>query len=196
MNQQQKKILISFLFLSLSFGMFSQTPINLKSKVDTLSIKIGEEIKYEFSFVADSLNDFEFKLLKFNPPIDVIQEFQIDTLYEGNIVRFVKKYSLTSFESGSFSITPPIKILNQIIKSRDSINISFSGDKVDTVSKKFFDIKNIIQVERNNEGWWKKYFLILSLTSIIFFISKNFLLTVSTLTLDTLIKIDSWDLII
>jgi hypothetical protein len=162
-----KKILISFLFLSLSFGLFSQTPINLKSKVDTLSIKIGEEIKYEFSFVADSLNDFEFKLLKFNPPIDVIQEFQIDTLYEGNIVRFVKKYSLTSFESGSFSITPPIKILNQIIKSRDSIIISVSGVKVDTVSKKFFDIKNIIQVERNNEGWWKKYFLILSIISIL-----------------------------
>ena len=162
-----KKILISFLFLSLSFGLFSQTPINLKSKVDTLSIKIGEEIKYEFSFVADSLNDFEFKLLKFNPPIDVIQEFQIDTLYEGNIVRFVKKYSLTSFESGSFSITPPIKILNQIIKSRDSIIISVSSVKVDTVSKKFFDIKNIIEVEKDNEGWWKKYFLILSIISIL-----------------------------
>ena len=162
-----KKILISFLFLNLSFGLFSQTPINLKSKVDTLSIKIGEEIKYEFSFVADSLNDFEFKLLKFNPPIDVIQEFQIDTLYEENMVRFVKKYSLTSFETGSFSIIPPIKILDQIIKSRDSIIIIVSGVKVDTVSKKFFDIKNIIQVERNNEGWWKKYFLILSIILIL-----------------------------
>ena len=77
-----KKIIISFFLLNLSFGLLSQTPINLKSKADTLSIKIGEEIKYEFSFVADSLNDFEFKLLKFNPPIDVIQEFQIDTLFE------------------------------------------------------------------------------------------------------------------
>ena len=101
-----KKILILFLFLSLSFGLFSQTPINLKSKVDTLSIKIGEEIKYEFSFVADSLNDFKFKLLKFKPPIDVIKEFQIDTLYEENMVRFIKKYSLTSFEPGSFSVIP------------------------------------------------------------------------------------------
>ena len=162
-----KKILISFLFFFLSFGLLSQTPINLKSKVDTLSIKIGEEIKYEFSFVADSLNDFEFKLLKFNPPIDVIQEFQIDTLFENNRVRFIKKYSLTSFEPGSFSITPPIKILDQIIKSQDSILISVSGIKVDTVSKKFFDIKNIIEVEKDYEGWWKKYFLILSIISIL-----------------------------
>ena len=111
-----KKIIISFFLLNLSFGLLSQPPIILKSKADTLSIKIGEEIKYEFSFVADSLNDFEFKLLKFNPPIDVIQEFQIDTLYEENMVRFVKKYSLTSFETGSFSIIPPIKFLDQIIK--------------------------------------------------------------------------------
>ena len=162
-----KKILISFLFFFLSFGLLSQTPINLKSKVDTLSIKIGEEIKYEFSFVADSLNDFEFKLLKFNSPIDVIQEFQIDTLFENNRVRFIKKYSLTSFEPGSFSITPPIKILDQIIKSQDSILISVSGIKVDTVSKKFFDIKNIIEVEKDYEGWWKKYFLILSIISIL-----------------------------
>ncbi|MDA9125042.1 hypothetical protein N9J47_02910, partial [Flavobacteriaceae bacterium] len=66
-----KKIIISFFLLNLSFGLFSQSPINLKSKVDTLSIKVGEKINYEFSFISDSLNDFEFKLLKFNPPIDV-----------------------------------------------------------------------------------------------------------------------------
>ena len=161
-----KKLIISFFLLNLSFGLFSQSPINLKSKVDTLSIKVGEKINYEFSFVSDSLNDFEFKLLKFNPPIDVIQDFKMDTLFNENKVEFVKKYSLTSFEAGTFSITPPIKIIDQIIKYQDSILINVSSVKVDTVSKKFFDIKNIIQVERNNDGWWKKYFLILSIISI------------------------------
>ena len=138
-----KKLIISFFLLNLSFGLFSQSPINLKSKVDTLSIKVGEKINYEFSFVSDSLNDFEFKLLKFNPPIDVIQDFKMDTLFNENKVEFVKKYSLTSFEAGTFSITPPIKIIDQIIKYQDSILINVSSVKVDTVSKKFFDIKNI-----------------------------------------------------
>ncbi len=167
-----KKIIISVFFLSLSFGLTSQTPIKLKSKVDTLSIKVGEEIKYEFSFLADSLNDFEFKLLKFNPPINVIQDFKIDTLFEENKIKFVKKYSLTSFESGSFSLIPPIKIIDQIINSQDSILINVSSVKVDTVSKKFFDIKNIIQVEKNNDGWWKKYFLALCSISIIILFVK------------------------
>ena len=33
--------------------------------------------------------------------------------------------------------------------------------KVDTVSKKFFDIKEIIQVDENNKGWWIKYLIVL-----------------------------------
>ena len=40
----------------------------------------------------------------------------MDTLFKENKVEFVKKYSLTSFEAGTFSITPPIKIIDQIIK--------------------------------------------------------------------------------
>ena len=61
-----------------------------------------------------------------------------------NKYRFTKKYSLTSFEPGSFSIINPLKIKDQIIKTGDSIVVNVSNVKVDTVSKKFFDIKNII----------------------------------------------------
>ena len=59
---------------------------------------------------------------------------------------------MTSFESGSYSITPPIIIRDNIIKLNDSIVIDISTIEVDTVSKKFFDIKNIIPVSKNNEG--------------------------------------------
>ena len=46
--------------------------------------------------------------------------------------------------------------------------IDISTIEVDTVSKKFFDIKNIIPVSKNNEGWWKKYFITISFIAIIF----------------------------
>ena len=39
----------------------------------------------------------------------------------------------------------------------DSILINVLNIKVDTVSKKFFDIKNITEIQKNNDGWWKKY---------------------------------------
>ena len=95
----------------------------------------------------------------------------MDTLIIKNKYRFTKRYSLTSFEPGSFSIINPLKIVDQIIKTGDSIIVNVSNVKVDTVSKKFFDIKNIISVDRNNKGWWKKYFLFFSIAIILFLIS-------------------------
>ena len=157
--------IIVFSFLS---KLYSQSVINVESKVDTTSIKVGEKIKYEFSFSIDSLTDLNFEIRKFNPPFEIIEDFQMDTLMNKNQKRIVKKYFLTSFESGSYSITPPIIIRDNIIKLNDSIVIDISTIEVDTVSKKFFDIKNIIPVSKNNEGWWKKYFITISFIAIIF----------------------------
>ena len=165
------KIVFIAIFICTSASLYSQAVIDVDSKIDTLTIKVGEEIKYEFSFTLDSIEKSEFKFSKINPPFEIIEEFELDTLIIKNKYRFTKRYSLTSFEPGSFSIINPLKIVDQIIKTGDSIIVNVSNVKVDTVSKKFFDIKNIISVDRNNEGWWKKYFLFFSIVIILFLIS-------------------------
>lgn len=165
------KIVLIAIFICTSASLYSQAVIDVDSKIDTLTIKVGEEIKYEFSFTLDSIEKSEFKFSKINPPFEIIEEFELDTLIIKNKYRFTKRYSLTSFEPGSFSIINPLKIVDQIIKTGDSIIVNVSNVKVDTVSKKFFDIKNIISVDRNNEGWWKKYFLFFSTAIILFLIS-------------------------
>ena len=165
------KIVFIAIFICTSASLYSQAVIDVDSKIDTLTIKVGEEIKYEFSFTLDSIEKSELKFSKINPPFEIIEEFELDTLIIKNKYRFTKRYSLTSFEPGSFSIINPLKIVDQIIKTGDSIIVNVSNVKVDTVSKKFFDIKNIISVDRNNEGWWKKYFLFFSIVIILFLIS-------------------------
>ena len=162
------KIVFIAIFICVSTSLYSQSVIEVDSKIDTLTIKVGEEIKYEFSFTLDSTEKSELKFLKINPPFEIIEEFALDTIPIKNKYRFTKKYSLTSFEPGSFSIINPLKIKDQIIKIGDSIVVNVSNIKVDTVSKKLFDIKNIILVERNNKGWWKKYFLFFSIAIILF----------------------------
>ena len=162
------KIVFIAIFICTSASLYSQAFIDVDSKIDTLTIKVGEEIKYEFSFTLDSIEMSEFKFSKINPPFEIIEEFELDTLIIKNKYRFTKRYSLTSFEPGSFSIINPLKIVDQIIKTGDSIIVNVSNVKVDTVSKKFFDIKNIIPVSKNNEGWWKKYFITISFIAIIF----------------------------
>ena len=165
------KIVFIAILICTNASLYSQAVIDVDSKIDTLTIKVGEEIKYEFSFTLDSIEKSELEFSKINPPFEIIEEFELDTLIIKNKYRFTKRYSLTSFEPGSFSIINPLKIVDQIVKKGDSIIVNVSNVKVDTVSKKFFDIKNIISVDRNNEGWWKKYFLFFSIAIILFLIS-------------------------
>ena len=158
---------IVLIFLLLSTKAFSQSFL-IESKVDTDSIKVGEEIRYEFSFALDSIETLNFKLQKINLPFEILEEYDFDTILTNNKYRLIKKYSITSFEPGSFPLIAPLNINNQILRTKDSIIINVSNVKVDTVSKKFFDIKNIIAVEKNTEGWWKKYFIVISIGLMVF----------------------------
>ena len=86
--------IIVFSFLS---KLYSQSVINVESKVDTTSIKVGEKIKYEFSFSIDSLTDLNFEIRKFNPPFEIIEDFQMDTLMNKNQKKDCKKVLFDKF---------------------------------------------------------------------------------------------------
>ena len=85
-----------------------------------------------------------------------------------------KKYSITSFEAGSYYLKPKKIDINGKIFESDSILIEVASVKVDTVSKKFFDIKEIIQVDENNKGWWIKYLIVLIFIIAGFLFFQNF----------------------
>ena len=71
--------------------------INVESKVDTTFIKVGEKIKYEFSFSIDSLSDLNFEIRKFNPPFEIIEDFQIDTILNKNQKSILKEWLLLNW---------------------------------------------------------------------------------------------------
>ena len=58
------KIVFIAIFICVSTSLYSQAVIDVDSKIDTLTIKVGEEIKYEFSFTLDSIEKSEFKIFK------------------------------------------------------------------------------------------------------------------------------------
>ena len=163
-----KLALIIAYFICGSTQMFSQQAPVLSSSVDTSSIKIGEQINYEIKIKIDPASFFQLEENQSLSPFDIIEEFKIDTFKKAGEINFTKKFSITSFEPGSFSIRSPKILIDDILYYSDSILIDVLNVKVDTVSKKFFDIKNITELQKNNEGWWKKYFLGLFIFAIIF----------------------------
>lgn len=147
---------IFVIFLCASFQIFSQQKPVLVLDVDTTTIKVGEQINYKIQINSDTIIDIQWGEKKFLLPFEIIEEFETDTI-KGKTIKFEKNFSITSFEPGSFLLKSPKISIDNILHYSDSILIEVLNVKVDTVSKKFFDIKNIIEVKRNNDGWWKIY---------------------------------------
>ena len=141
------KALITTTLLCVNISLFSQELPVISSKADTKSIKVGEQINYELNLITDTLTFIKVEASKFSSPFEIIQEEDWDTLKLNNQFNFKKKFSLTSFEPGSFFLKSPKIFVNEVLFYSDSILIDVSNVKVDTVSKKFFDIKNIIEVK-------------------------------------------------
>ena len=147
-----------FLFL-LSSSIFAQQK-QVETSIDTTKNKIGAEFKLTVKTVVSSKSKVVFPKLKNIGPLEVIQSYPIDTVKKDDTYELIKKYGLTQFDSGQYTI-PGIKIL--IDKKEyltDSIKVEVANVKVDTLQQKMYDIKDISSVESNND-WWI-YVLILA----------------------------------
>jgi hypothetical protein len=131
-----------FLYILLLFGFLAtaQKLPTVSVKVDTTKIRIGEQINYQIT-VNDAENGVIFSKLQLDSlgKIEIIESLNIDTLKN----RLIKKYKLTSFDSGRYVIPKqPIYIWNQPYYT-DSVWIDVATVAVDTTKQKMYPIKAI-----------------------------------------------------
>jgi len=128
----KKQILLLFLFLS-SLAYAQQ----VKVEVDTTNIRIGEQFKYQIS-VDDTANVIIPKLENLKG-IEIVEDIATDTL-EKNLI---KKYILTSFDSGAYYIPSQQIFIRNRAYLTDSILINVATVAIDTTKQKMFPIKAI-----------------------------------------------------
>lgn len=164
-----------FLFL-LSSAVFAQSK-QIETSIDTTKNKIGAEFKLTLKTIVTSTQKVEFPKLKTIGPLEVIQSYPIDTVKKNDTYELIKKYGLTQFDSGKYTI-PSIKIL--IDKKpflSDSIRVEVANVKVDTLQQKMYDIKDITAADNSIGDWWKYVLavvLILAIgVGIYWFVKKN-----------------------
>lgn len=141
-----------FLFL-LSSAVFAQSK-QVETSIDTTKNKIGAEFKLTLKTVVTTTQKVEFPKLKNIGALEVIQSYPIDTVKKDGTYELIKKYGLTQFDSGRYTI-PSIKIL--IDKKpflTDSIKVEVANVKVDTLQQKMYDIKDITTVDEGMGNWW------------------------------------------
>ena len=117
---------------------FAQNPVEVA--IDTTNIRIGEQIQYQISVDNKSENVLFPKLvLDSLNRIEVVEELKVDTTK----TKFVKKYLLTSFDSGQYVIPGQQVLINSKKYLTDSLLINVATVKVDTLKQNLFPIKSI-----------------------------------------------------
>ena len=152
---------LSLLVLLLSVAVFAQQKRVITS-IDTTKNKIGAEFKLTLKTDVDTLSKVVFPKLKNIGALEVIRSYPIDTVKNNDRYELIKKYGLTQFDSGKYSV-PSIKILiNNKPYYSDSLQVEVANVEVDTLKQKMYDIKDIVPVKSTIGDWWK-YLLFITL---------------------------------
>ena len=156
--------LFIFLLLLISTATFAQQKV--VTSIDTTKNKIGAEFKLTLKTSVDTLSKVVFPKLKNIGALEVIQSYPIDTIKKDDRYELIKKYGLTQFDSGKYTI-PSIKILiNNKAFLTDSIKVEVANVQVDTLKQKMYDIKDIVKAQDSLGDWWKYLLWILLILGI------------------------------
>jgi hypothetical protein len=165
------KLKLYILFILLSTSLFAQ---KVTTSVDKTKNKIGAEFQLTLKTEVDTLSKVNFPNAKNFGALEVIQSYKMDTIKKNDRYELIKKYGLTQFDSGKYTI-PSLKVfVNGKPILSDSIMVEVNAVVVDTLKQKMYDIKDIAQVDSPLGSWWI-YLLILLVIAVIGFFVYRFI---------------------
>lgn len=164
-HRGMKKVVSFFIFWFSMVWVHAQSVVS--SEVDTTNIRIGEQIMYKITVETDSSAVVFFPEGQTFSPLETVEAFLTDTTRRESRMRLQKSYALTQFDSGKYTIPRQRIEIDGTGFFTDSVRVDVGTVPVDTLSQPMYDIKPLIEVERNYAGIWKILFWILLLAALI-----------------------------
>ena len=168
------KFLMGILILLLSFSAEAQ---EVRTSVDTSSIKIGEQITYGITVEAEAEDMVVFPEGQTFEPLEMVESFPVDTSKVEGKYELLKKYALTQWDSGRYTIPQQKIIINNREFLTDSLLVEVNDVVVDTTKQKLFPIKPAVEVPSRFEipgwAWWLLAIVILGVLIFLFFRRKK-----------------------
>ncbi|WP_047548674.1 BatD family protein [Psychroserpens sp. Hel_I_66] len=140
------------------------------TSIDTTKIRIGEQITYRINVEADTTDLVVFPEGQTFMPLEVIESYKIDTTKNTIKFQLIKKYGLTQFDSGSYTIPKQKIIIGTKTYFTDSLRVEVRTIPVDTTKQKLYDIKPMIKVDKAASKWWLYALIIVLALALIGFI--------------------------
>lgn len=160
------KLTLSCIFVLISWCSSAQ----VTSAIDSTSIKIGEQITYHIQVETDTTSLVVFPEGQTFTPLEMIESYEIDTLKNSDKYNLIKKYGLTQFDSGSYTIPRQKIIIGDKTFFTDSLKVEVNNILVDTTKQGLYDIKPFIEVKKPSSNWWKYLLLTLLIIGVIAFL--------------------------
>lgn len=162
--KQTRKIVLSLVFALCSLSSFAQ---QMSSSIDSTKIKIGEQVTFRIEVETDSTDLVVFPEGQTFSPLEMIESYKVDTTKKDATFKLIKKYGLTQFDSGNYTIPRQKILIGDKSFFTDSLKVFVNNIAIDTTKQGLYDIKPIISVEKSASNWWKTLLIILALVSVV-----------------------------
>src|SRR5690606_16579559 len=144
------KSILHYLFVPVTFFLlaissFAQEP-SIEASIDTAQIKIGDQVLYKITVETNASNLVVFPEGERFNPMEVVESLAADTSRLEDRFRLVKEYSLTQFDSGSYTIPQQRVLINEAPYFTDSLRVMVADVVVDTTKQKMYAIKPPMEV--------------------------------------------------
>ncbi len=151
------KLFLSLFLVLTSWFSFAQ----VSASIDSTSIKIGEQITYKIQVKTDTTSLVVFPEGQTFTPLEMIESYKIDTLKQNDTYNLIKRYGLTQFDSGAYTIPRQKIIVGNKTFFTDSLKVEVRNILVDSTKQGLYDIKPIIEVKKPASQWWKNVLYVL-----------------------------------
>ncbi len=158
---------LTVVFSCMLFLHSSVSQAQVKWATDVSEIKIGEQITFQIEVETDSTDLVVFPEGATFSPLEVIESYTIDTSKNAAKFNLIKKYGLTQFDSGAYTIPRQKIIINDKTLFTDSLKVMVNPVIVDTLKQGLYAIKPIISVEKSSSNWWKILLIVLLAIAIV-----------------------------
>ncbi|MFM2230927.1 MAG: hypothetical protein RL607_2185 [Bacteroidota bacterium] len=160
-----------YLAIVLSFwGMWVQAQ-QVTASVDSVKKKIGAEFKLTLKTDVRQKDKVIFPGGTTFGALEVLESYPVDTVVKNGRWELTKKYGVTQFDSGHYTLPKlPVKI-NQSVVYSNPLKVEVADVKVDTLKQKMYDIKGITAVPAVYSFPWLWIITLLGLVlSIVFYL--------------------------
>lgn len=172
-NLKQYRVLVLF-FCFVLYALNSSAQ-KIATSIDSVSIKIGQELTFKIEIEVDTSSLVVFPEGQTFLPLEMIESYQVDAVKTNDRFKLIKKYGLTQFDSGHYTIPQQKIVIGDYEFLTDSLKVEVRNIVVDTVKQGLYDIKPIISVEKSPSKWWLYTLIMLLILGVIGFLMYWFI---------------------